>query len=146
MRVPPLGFCVRTKGKLQGDVDLEMTPFLMFSSMNALIFSRSKGEYGRGRVLIGLASPVSISKGFRLAGRPISRNRSRHLRLIQRSSLRGIVRGSFVTAVTEVFLAGCRSWAAALVKTITLGCVWVRRSSFVMEGGLLRVPSKVGFR
>src|SRR5271154_291130 len=48
-----------------------MTPFLRFSSINSLIFSRSTGECARGRILMGLASPVSISKGSRLAGRPI---------------------------------------------------------------------------
>src|SRR5271170_7276984 len=69
-------------------------------------------------------------KGSRLAGFPISRNRSGHFLFIQRSSFRGSFRGGFVTAVTNVFFffvsGGCGS------------------ALFESDDGLVVLPSKAG--
>src|SRR5436190_12126616 len=109
----PSGFFARTRGVLQGDSDSEITPFLRFSSMNSLIFSRSSGEWDRGLILIGFASPVSIWKGSRFAGRPISRKRSGHLRLIHRRIFRGSLVGCLVS-----FLSGVESGGACGGETL----------------------------
>ena len=49
-------------------------------------------------MLMGWVSPVSIVKGSRFAGLPVSRNRSEHFRFIHRSSFQGNVRDGFATA------------------------------------------------
>src|SRR5271170_7899583 len=75
MRGEPSRLVATTIGKLQGDSDSEMTPFLRFSSTNSLIFSRSAGEYLRWGILIGGFEPVSIVKGWSFAGIPTGRER-----------------------------------------------------------------------
>ena len=93
--VLPSGFVARTRGTLQGDSDSEITPFLRFSSINSLIFSRSTGECGLGRILIGSVLPALILNGSRFAGSPISCKSFGHLRLIHRNSRRGTLGGVF---------------------------------------------------
>src|SRR5579871_2294387 len=73
----------RTSRALHGDSDSEMTPFSMFFLRNSLIFAKSSGEYGRGRIRIGSLSPVLIVNGGSLAGVPTGRMSLGHLRLIQ---------------------------------------------------------------
>ena len=138
MQVLPLGFCTMTRGKLQGDSDSEMTPFLRFSLMNALIFSKSTGEYEYGRIFIGFIFLVSIVNGLRFAGFPISRNKLGHLLFIHRPSFRGICQGGFMTAVTNVFLGILCMSEASFECDTSLRCGKISDSSTMYRQWMMK--------